>query len=190
MIKTALIDELIVSIARNDDSTAYKQLFQLYYERLRQFALSLTRSKESAEEVVSDVFLKIWIKRKSLLKINNKHLYLYICTRNMSLNRIAKEKRNSSFSLDDCLVEVRSIYYDPEQLMITAEMVRRIQSAINQLPPKCRLIFKMIKEDDLKYKEVAELLSISHKTVENQMTIALRKIDRSIHFDPIRSVSS
>lgn len=187
---TPLIDELVGKIAELDDNRAYEQLFRLYYERLRQFAYSFTRSRESAEEVVSDVFMKLWVKRKSLLKIQNKHLYFYICTKNLSLNRIAKEKRNSSFSLDECEVEIKSIYYDPEQLLITAEMVRRIQDAINQLPPKCKLIFKMIKDDGLKYKEVAELLGLSLKTVENQMTIALRKIDRSIHFDLVRSVSS
>jgi RNA polymerase sigma-70 factor (family 1) len=190
MIMTATIDELVGRIANEDDVKAYKQLFHLYYERLRQFAFSLTRSRESSEEVVSDVFLKIWIKRKSLLKIQNKHLYFYICTKNHSLNRIAKEKRDSAFSLDECPVEFRSIYYNPEQLMITAEMVRRIQEAVHQLPPKCRLVFKMVKEDGLKYREVAELLGISLKTVENQMTIALRKIDRSIHFDQVRSLSS
>ena len=159
MIMTPLIDELVGKIAAQDDSRAYEQLFRLYYERLRQFAFSFTRSRESAEEVVSDVFMKLWVKRKSLLKIHNKHLYFYICTKNLSLNRIAKEKKNSSFSLDECEVEIKSIYYDPEQLMITAEMVRRIQDAINQLPPKCKLIFKMIKDDGFKYKEVAELLA-------------------------------
>lgn len=190
MIMTHLIDELVGKIAGQDDTKAYEQLFRLYYERLRQFAFSFTRSKESAEEVVSDVFMKLWVKRKSLLKIHNKHLYFYICTKNLSLNRIAKEKKNNSFSLDECEVEVKSIYHDPEQLLITAEMVKRIQDAINQLPPKCKLIFKMIKDDGFKYKEVAELLGISLKTVENQMTIALRKIDKSIHFDLVRSLSS
>jgi RNA polymerase sigma-70 factor (ECF subfamily) len=74
--------------------------------------------------------------------------------------------------------------------MVTAEMLRRIQQAIQQLPPKCQLIFKLIKEDELHYKEVAELLGLSVKTVENQMTIALRKLDKSIGFDIVRSVSS
>ena len=74
--------------------------------------------------------------------------------------------------------------------MITAEMLKRIQSAINQLPPKCQLIFKLIKEDGLRYKEVAELLGLSIKTIENQMALALRKLENSIGFDIVRSVSS
>jgi len=190
MNKNLQIDDLVAMMASEDDAIAYKQLFQSYHSPLVQFAYSITHSRETAEEIVSDVFLKIWMKRKSLVKIQNKHLYLYICTKNHAINRLIKDKRNKVFSLDECLVEIRSIYFDPEQLMITAEMVRRVQQAIHQLPSKCQMIFKLVKEDGLKYKEVAELLGLSHKTVENQMTIALRKMEQAIGFDIIRSVSS
>jgi len=190
MMNNLQIDDLVGRIAIKDDPVAYKTLFQLYHPRLFQFACSITRSKETAEEIVSDVFLKIWIKRKSLVKIQNKHLYFYICTKNIAINRLIKDKKNQVFSLDECVVEIRSVYFNPEQLMITAEMVKRIQHVINQLPPKCQMIFKLVKEDGLKYKEVAELLGLSVKTVENQMTIAFRKMDQAIGFDIIRSVSS
>ena len=184
------IDCLVEKIVHEDDHGAYKQLYEMYYHRLYRFAHSITHSKESADEIVSDVFIKIWTKRKSLLHINNKHLYLYIATKNQSINYLEKFKKSETFSLDECLVEFQSIYLDPEQLMITAEMLNRIKSAINQLPQKCQLIFKLIKEDGLKYKEVAELLGLSIKTVENQMAIALRKLEHSIGFDIVRSVSS
>ncbi len=187
---TLLLDNLVGKIAHEDDATAYRELFHLYYNRLFQFAASITHSKEFAEEIVSDVFLKIWMKRKSLPKIQNKHLYLYVSTKNHAINRLTKEKRNRLFSFDECLVEIQSVYLDPEQLMITAEMLKRIHHAINQLPPQCKLIFKLVKEDGLRYKEVSELLGLSIKTVETQMSIALRKIDHSIGFDIVRSVSS
>jgi RNA polymerase sigma factor (sigma-70 family) len=80
-------------------------------------------------------------------------------------------------------VQMNSIYFDPEQLMITEEMVRQIKKAVNELPPRCRLIFKLIKEDGLKYREAAGLLNLSVKTVEAQMAIALRSIARCLHFD-------
>ena len=184
------IDCLVEKIVHQDDHGAYKQLFELYYHRLFQFAYSITHSKESSEEIISDVFIKIWTKRKSLLQIRNKHLYLYIATKNQSINYLAKIRKSETFSLDECVVEFQSIYFDPEQLMITAEMLKRIQSAINQLPPKCQLIFKLIKEDGLRYKEVAELLGLSIKTIENQMALVLRKLENSIGFDIVRSVSS
>jgi len=190
MNRSTEIDCLVEKIVHEDDHGAYKQLFELYYHRLFRFAYSITRSKESAEEIVSDVFIKIWIKRKSLAEVTNRHLYLYICTKNQSINYLAKIRKNESFSLDECVVEFQSIYFDPEQLLITAEMLKRIHSAINQLPPKCQLVFKLIKEDGLRYKEVAELLGLSIKTIENQMAIALRKLEHSIGFDIVRSMSS
>lgn len=167
----------------NDDALAYKELFLLYHKRLLNFSITITRSKESSEEVVSDVFFKIWTNRSSIATIENFHLYIYIVTKNLSINMALKEKKDQSFSLDETVVDAKNIYADPEQLMITSEMHKRIQIAIETLPPKCQLIFKLIREDGLKYKEVAELLNLSLKTVENQMTIALKKISESIRFD-------
>ena len=92
-------------------------------------------------------------------------------------------KRQVILSAEDWLVQMNTIYFDPEQLMITEEMVRQIRKAVNDLPPRCRLIFKLIKEDGLKYKETAELLQLSVKTVEAQMAIALRRIAKCMHFD-------
>lgn len=183
MIAATLLNKLIHKIAVYDDAVAYKELFLLYHQRLVNFSTSITHSKESSEEVVSDVFLKLWTNRAALTKVENFHLYVYIITKNLSINRLLKDKNRKAFSLDETVVEFTSLYYNPEQLMITAEMQKRIQHAVQALPPKCRLIFKLVKEDGLKYKEVAELLHLSSKTVENQMTIALRKIGESIRFN-------
>src|SRR5215211_5228419 len=179
MIALNLVNRLLNRIALYDDTIAYKELFLLYHNRLVLFSTSITHSKESAEEVVSDVFLKIWNNRPTLTRIENFHLYIYISTKHLSLNYLARQKRFKAFSFDESLVELTA-YANPEQLMITAEMHRKIQNAVNELPPKCKLIFKLIKEDGLKYKEVAELLNLSLKTVENQMTIALKRLGQSI----------
>lgn len=183
MIAPALLNKLLSRIALYDDPIAYKELFSLYHAKLIHFSSHITQSREAAEEVVSDVFLKIWCNRATLTRIENFHLYVYIMTKNLSINCLVKQKKNRSFCLDDTEVEFKSIYLDPEQLMITSEMYRRILAAINELPARCRLIFKLVKEDGLKYKEVAELLDISLKTVENQMTIALRRIGKSVRFE-------
>lgn len=183
MIAASVYDPLIHRIANCDDLVAYKQLFLLYHKRLVNFSQTIVRTKESAEEIVSDVFLKIWMNRHALGEVENFHLYIYIATKNLSINRLLKEKKEQSFSLDEVVVETKNLYSDPEQLMITAEMYKRVRLAIEALPPKCQLIFKLIREDGLKYKEVAQLLNLSTKTIENQMTIALKKISESIRFD-------
>jgi RNA polymerase sigma-70 factor (family 1) len=171
-----------------DDQKAYKELFTLLYPPLFLFAKSMVKSKEAAEEIVSDVFINIWEKRRALGKIDNLKVYLYVSTRNTALNYLNQRKRITTNPIDEFQTEFTSIYFDPEQLLITADMLALIKSAIDQLPPKCKIIFKLIKEDGLKYREVAEILNLSVKTVENQLAIALRKIGNTIRFDVTRSV--
>jgi RNA polymerase sigma-70 factor (ECF subfamily) len=183
------LDVLMMRIY-NNDAPAFKELFLLYHSRLIQFSYSITHSKVQAEEIVSDVFLKIWLKRKTLISIKNLHLYLYVCTKNFSINYLMKEKKETVFPLNEAIVELKSFSFNPEQIMLSTEMLGRIRFAILQLPPQCQLIFKLIKEDGLKYREVAELLSLSLKTVENQMTIAIKKIAATIQFNAVKAISA
>jgi len=177
------IKRLLSAIALNNDQTACKELFLLLHSRLKQFAYSILKSGEEAEELVSDVFIRIWQKRDQLTTIESPLFYFYTTTKNLSLNRLKKQKRQVSLSAEDWLVQMNSIYFDPEQLMMTEEIMRQIKKAVNDLPSRCRLIFKLIKEDGLKYKEVADLLQLSVKTIEAQMAIALRRISKCMHFD-------
>ncbi|HTQ26620.1 MAG TPA: RNA polymerase sigma-70 factor [Puia sp.] len=175
-------------IACYDDQWAYRELFTAYYSSLYYLAFSYVKSKQSAEEIVSDVFIKIWEKRRGLEKIDNFRVYVYVATRNTSLNYLEQQKRTATDSIEEFGNIVRSLYFDPEQLLITAEMISSIKKAIEGLPPKCRLIFKLVKEDRLPYRDVAEILHVSIKTVENQVAIALRKIGSAIHFDIKRTI--
>jgi RNA polymerase sigma-70 factor (family 1) len=188
MIDAIRIKYLQNQITCSDDQWAYKELFTGFYSSLYYLALSFIKSKQSAEEIVSDVFIKIWEKRKELEKIENFRVYIYVATRNTALNYLEKQKKNATDCIDEFKGAMKSLYFDPEQLMITAEMMLRIENAIESLPPKCKLVFKLVKEDRLSYKEVADILDISIKTVENQLAIALRKIGTAIHFDIKRSI--
>ena len=183
MIENDHIRRLLSAITLNNDQAAYKELFILLHGRLKKFAYSILKSGEEAEELVSDVFIRIWQKKDQLTVIESPLLYFYATTKNLALNRLNKQKRQVGMSPQDWLVQMNSIYFDPEQLMITEEMVRQIKKSVNDLPPRCRLIFKLIKEDGLKYKETAELLHLSVKTVEAQMAIALRRIAKCMHLE-------
>jgi RNA polymerase sigma-70 factor (ECF subfamily) len=108
---------------------------------------------------------------------------MFSAIKNLCLNRLKRNRRLNTFLTDEWSVQLTSIYADPEQMMISGEVIRRIQLAIEALPPRCRMIFKLIKEDGLRYKEVAELLSVSIKTVEAQMAIAMRKIAHCMPVD-------
>ena len=177
------IKDLLVAIAYNNDQSAYRTLFIQLHGKLKQFSFSIVRSEEEAEDIVSELFVLIVQRKEQLCQLESPLYYFYTTVRNMSLNLLKKQKRRAGLSMDEWQIQLNSIYFRPELLMITEEMVSKIKMAINSLPNRCRLIFKLIKEDGLKYKEVAELLNISVKTVEAQMAIAMRRMAQSMQVD-------
>ena len=173
---TVQLKELQTRIAK-DDETAFTQLYLHFGKKLIHFSVSLVRSKEIAEELVEDVFVKLWANRYHITEIENLTVYLYVAVKNRSLNVLsqkAKELVASSFDYLDTTVD--EFAADPYDLMITAEMMGRMHQAIESLPPRCKMIFKLIREDGLKYKEVGDILNISVNTIDAQMAIAVKKI--------------
>jgi RNA polymerase sigma-70 factor (family 1) len=172
---------------------SFEALYKLYFVRLFRFSFSIIHVKESAEEIVNDVFLRLWEKRGHsmppienspaagpLSSIGNIELYLYVSVKNRSLNYLRDNAGLTTVEISErCDAYIR-FDTNPETLLLGAEAQERIRTAINQLPPRCRLIFSLIKEDGLKYKEVARLLELSVKTVEAQLVIAIRKIAQSL----------
>jgi RNA polymerase sigma-70 factor (family 1) len=167
-----------ISVA--DDQEAFLMLYRYFKKRLEKFAYSICHSKEDAEDIVEDVFVRIWSRRKTLDQILNLKLYLYIATRNFSLNYLKANNRNVHFDPDSLKMEVEDFAPDPQQRMVDKELVTRVNYAVSNLPSRCKAIYKLVKEDGLKHKEVAEILQVSPKTVENQIAIAVRKIAATI----------
>lgn len=173
------INNLLIKITSNNDLTAFKQIYIYYYDRLVQLANSLIKHTEAAEEVVDDVFLKIWLKRESLKTISNLTVYLYVAIKNQSLNHISRNQSQNS-SLSDLNYEIRDITLNAEEKLISTELLNKINQTIQQMSPQCKLVFKLVKEDGLKYKEVAEILNISVKTVEYHVSKALKQIAEKV----------
>jgi RNA polymerase sigma-70 factor (family 1) len=174
------IQELQRRIALYDDETAYKELFMEMHVPLINFSRSFVQQKEVAEEIVSDILMTVWEKRKDLERIENLRVYLYISVRNHSLKYLVKQKKINSVQLEDLDVMLATSNLNPENLLISKEMVQRVRAAIEQLPPKCKMVFQLSKEDGLKYKEIASILNISVKTIDNQLAIALQKISKTL----------
>ncbi|MEP6681863.1 MAG: RNA polymerase sigma-70 factor [Parafilimonas sp.] len=172
------IQQLQQQLADNDEA-ALKDLYDAFADKLFHFAYAIVHSKETAEEIIEDVFIKVWQKRLHIATIENLAVYLFITTKNISCNYLRKYNRKN-ICLDELSLPYYYINVSPEDLLITSETLQSINKAINKLPPQCRIIFKLIKEDGLKYKDVAALLNLNIKTVENQMGIALKKLHTSI----------
>lgn len=172
----AAIKELQIRVALYEDMKAYEELYYLLSAPLQRFSFSIVKVKEASEEIVSDVFIKLWQIRGKLTEVENLKVYLYTITKNFSINYLHKNYKNSSLSLTDIDIEPVVAVPNPEDIFISAEMTNRIKAEIRKLPPQCRLIFQLVKEDGLKYKEAADVLNLSVLTVRNQLTIAVRKI--------------
>ncbi len=159
---------------------AYSQLYELLSNDLYRFTYSLVKSNEIAEEIVSDVFIKVWKIRSKLMEIENLRVYLYTIAKNFSLNHLAKNYKSKIVSLDMIDVEAVIEVNGPAEMCISADLVNQIQQVIRQLPPQCKLIFQLVKEDGLRYKEVACILELSPLTIRNQLAIAIRKIGEAL----------
>lgn len=166
-------------IAENSDEQAFNELFRMYFPPLLSFSNSVIKDRHIAEEVVIDVFLKLWENRKILPSIQKLPHYLYISTKHASIDRLRSKGHNfyeKHLFVQEFTDEISYKLVSYENRIVSKELIDEINNAINSLPKRCRLIFKLIKEDGLKYTEVAKLLDISAKTVENQMTIAFKHI--------------
>ncbi|MDP9080210.1 MAG: RNA polymerase sigma-70 factor [Bacteroidota bacterium] len=162
------------------DELVFKDVYRQYFVKLYRFAFSLVHCRESAEEIVHDVLINLWKKRNDFTGIENLNTYLYVSVKNLSLNYLRDQAKHNHVDIESVYDECNFISIDPESLLITKERAENLNALINNLPVRCKMIFNLIKIDGLKYKEVASLLNISAKTVENQLSIAIKKIAEAV----------
>jgi RNA polymerase sigma-70 factor (ECF subfamily) len=180
------INELQYQIAAYEDQTAYKTLFFTLFPSLQNFAFSIVKSRVLAEEIASDMLLEVWIRRQKLMEIENLKLYLFTGTKHAAINKLRQENKHSRFCLENLHVEFISDYVNPEELTELHELESNIARAVKELPPACQLIYKLAKEDRLKYKDIAQLLDLSIKTIDHQLAIALKKIGNAIQLSAVK----
>ncbi|MFV0606563.1 MAG: RNA polymerase sigma-70 factor [Niabella sp.] len=167
------------------DTKAFRFLFDHFAEKLTRFAYAIIKDEDEAILIMDEVFVKVWKNRQSIATVENITSYLYKATKNTALNHLSKKAKDNiaqPFDFIDIYVEAND---NPEQNMIFSETYHKIQTAVEELPPKCKMVFKLVREDGLRYKEVADILNISVKTVDAQMVLAVKKISEKLqnHFE-------
>jgi RNA polymerase sigma-70 factor (ECF subfamily) len=120
------------------------------------------------------------------MEIENLKLYLFTGTKHAAINKLRQENKHSRFCLENLHVEFISDYVNPEELTELHELESNIARAVKELPPACQLIYKLAKEDRLKYKDIAQLLDLSIKTIDHQLAIALKKIGNAIQLTVVK----
>lgn len=162
-----------IQLVQNVDEHTFEQVFKTHYKNLVTYAVTILKDQTAAEEVVQNVFFKLWNKQQSLPPGTQVKPYLYRAVHNESLNYIKHEKVKSRYQL--YAVNIEQEHEQPaSKKIMTAELEQKIREALNELPEQCRTIFQLSRFNELKYREIAEELGISVKTVENQMGKALK----------------
>lgn len=169
-------DQLIVRIKRNDKK-AFQILFERYFKVLLASAVNMLKDIDAAKDVTQDVFLKLWNKRATLNIPSPPIAYLKRAVINQALNQIKSKKR---FVADDELISKQSEETTAIETLKAQDLSAVMKKALDTLPEGCRTIFVMRRLEGMRVKEIAEQLAISPKTVENQLTKALKVLKNAI----------
>ncbi|NJO89469.1 MAG: RNA polymerase sigma-70 factor [Chloroflexia bacterium] len=161
------------------DKTAFEKLFREYFVPLTAFAKKYVGDVDSAKEIVHDVFVNLWTKRETIDLEKAVKSYLYTSAYNRSLNYIRDHKKfNSNVSVEDNFSKASD--WNFENNIDALELEEKINRVINSLPEKCKEVFLMSRFEGLKYQEIADKLNISVKTVEAQMSKALKALKENL----------
>ncbi|TCD01850.1 RNA polymerase sigma-70 factor [Pedobacter psychroterrae] len=148
-------------------------MFKSHYKALHAYASVMLRDEDTAEEIVQSMFLKFWEKRSLMNVQTSIKAYLYKCVHNDSLNYL--KHQTIKIKYQDYAVHSMNDHYEPASSKVElTELETRLQEALKELPEQCRTIFQMSRFEELKYREIADQLGLSVKTIENQMGKALR----------------
>lgn len=158
---------------------AFEKIYHQNFETMIKIGLRYLRDENSAKDLLQDIFLNLWEKRTSLkIEENSLSAYLKTAMRNRSLNLIRK-KASRWEAVDEHQLAV-SQAENPQYILEGEDMSKAIEHALEALPSRCRLVFVLKRVEGLSLKEIATQLEISPKTVENQMTKALKGISKHL----------
>ena len=173
-------DRMLLAQMRAGEGHAFTILFSRYYDALCAFASGYTASRSEAEEIVEDVFVRVWELRDRLDVRESLKAYLYTATRNRALNRLRDEKaearRLDETRFDDAPPGMGQPTPALDEAIHAAEFGRAVELAVEQLPPRSRQVFLLHRQHGLTYGEIAAALEISPKTVENLLGRALKHL--------------
>ncbi|HCC51646.1 MAG TPA: RNA polymerase sigma-70 factor [Porphyromonadaceae bacterium] len=171
-----ITDETLIAAIKEDDYVSYNRLFVRYYNRLCQYVYGWLENREDSEDIIQELFLNLWSRRKKIEVNENVSGYLFMMAKNMSLNHIRATKNYRT------LLEKQSSapdYYE-EDLLESDEFRIALYDCIERLPERSREVFILHRVKGMKQKEISEKLSISVKTIKNQLWTSLQKLKKCL----------
>lgn len=161
-------------LAEEDAARAFNQLVREHYARLCSFAFRLLSSREGAEDAVHNVLMRVWVRRPTF-DFSDPLPYLYRAVRNETVNT-RRQDSTEERSRDHLAQQPARLGDDASVQLDATNLASAVTAAVDALPERCRLIFTMHREQGLRYAEIARVLGLSEKTVENQMSRAFKAL--------------
>lgn len=174
-------EKLLLLQTATGDEQAFTQIFNAYHQQLGAFILKFTDSHELTQEIVQDVFMKIWTNRSVLKGIDSFKAYLIVIARNHAYNLLKLQARESLKKREYLKINVETITVNEESNNWKEQHLQLIEEAIAQLPRQQQKIYQLSRNQGMKYEEIAATLGISFETVKKHMHLALRSIKNYVN---------
>ena len=172
---TLLDDKKLLSLLKTDDNAAFAELYVRYWQKLFSVAANKLKNIDEAQEIVQDIFLDIWNRRKEIDVTSTLSAYLSVALKYRIINLLAKKQRELKYA-DYAKNRLSIADNSTEQLLSFDELKEKLAKHVAALPDQCRLVFTLSREQGLSRKEIATQLGISEKTVESHLTKALKRL--------------
>jgi len=157
------------------DAESFRKIYEFYQGRIFLFAFRLTKSKSQAEEIVQEVFVRLWERREQIKLEKNFNGYILAITKNLILDGLKKSAHDKTIQ-QKIYNNMQALQNNSIDQLIEKELSRLHQQAIDRLSPQKKIVFMLSREEELTYDEIAKRLSVSRNTVRNQMSDALKSI--------------
>ena len=171
-------DRQIFEAIKMDDEGAFEKIFRTLYRPMTAYAFRFLGSLADSESIVQDVFLRLWQNRHATIITTSLQHYLFKSVKNHCINFLEHERIKTRYQT--AVMQIEAERNDYSEFFPELDLMQRIDTAIASLPPKRQEIFRMAREEGLKYREIADRLELSVKTVETQMTLALKQLRVSL----------
>ena len=156
--------------------TAYESIYNEYWPRLYAYVFNRLRSKEVTEEIVQEVFFSLWTRRTELQLTHSLSAYLFTAVKYQIFNFIKADKIRRTYASQFSLFEGKITDNSNEQYVAYADLINAVEKEVSRLPEKCQQVFRMSRNEHRSIQDIASALNISHKTVENHLTRALKHL--------------
>lgn len=160
--------------------SAFEQIYQLYWSDLYNYAYNIVRDKVVCEEIIQETFFSLWNKRGSLQIAQSINAYLFTAVKFQTINYIRSEKVKRDYAASYTSFTKKAFDNSNEEHIHLSDLKGMVEKEVSKLPDKCQQIFRLSRNEHQSIKNIADLMNISHKTVENQLSKALRQLRSSL----------